>query len=133
MITDLSFSVQKWMFSRKLKEMIFSAPLWVLGEPCFHRHSCWKLASISGRQLVREAWALPAGAKKLKLKFGGGTLRHRHITIKPSWFLKLSFIFQPFCSLTLRQLLLLHPAIWECSSLVLISILELFCLHSPMI
>lgn len=60
------------MFSRKLKEMIFSAPLWVLGEPCFHRHSCWKLASISGRQLVREAWALPDGAKKLKLKFGGG-------------------------------------------------------------
>lgn len=71
MITDLSLNVKKWMFSRKLKEMIFSSPLWILGEPCFHRHSCWQLASISGRQLVREAWALPAGAKKLKLKLRG--------------------------------------------------------------
>lgn len=42
-----------------------------LRETSFHKYSCWRLASISGRQLAGEEWALAAGAKKLKLKLRG--------------------------------------------------------------
>ena len=48
------------------------------GGDSFHRHSCWQPASISGRQLVGEGWALPAGTKKLKLRKNKQPEAHMH-------------------------------------------------------
>ena len=48
------------------------------GGDSLHRHSCWQPASISGRQLVGEGWALPAGTKKLKLRKNKQPEAHMH-------------------------------------------------------
>lgn len=69
-------------YQESLKDRYSVACLEYLGEPSFHKHSCWKLASISGRQLAGEEWALPAGVKKLKLRIKNN-FRHTCITIKP--------------------------------------------------
>lgn len=73
------------IFPETLKEWYSVACLECLRETSFHKHSCWRPASISGRQLAGEEWGLAAGAKKLKLKLRGKKPNPRHtcITTKP--------------------------------------------------
>lgn len=77
--------LKKYRLSRKPKGVIFSGLPGVSQGASSHRHSCWQLAGISGRQLAGEDQAPPAGAKKLKLRKKKNNLRCTCITIKP-WF-----------------------------------------------